>query len=213
VARPYEARLITQLSAIRNFPYHFTSRASVNQHEMEMSLQNIIEDFNAASARLDALEATVPLERWTERRDPNRWSVAECVQHLNISSELFRDTVADGLERARQLGGSSDRLRRDLMGWMLWKSLGPPVKMKVKAPATHIPDGRSDPKRVIDLFRRLQVEQIEWVRQAEGLPIDKVKVVSPFSSKVRYNMYSCLSTLPRHQHRHLWQAEQVWSDK
>jgi hypothetical protein len=33
--------------------------------------------------------------------------------------------------------------------------------------------------------------------------------VSPFAPGVRYNLYSTLSILPRHQERHLWQAEQV----
>jgi len=27
---------------------------------------------------------------------------------------------------------------------------------------------------------------------------------------VRYNLYACFTILPRHQHRHLWQAERVW---
>ncbi len=25
-----------------------------------------------------------------------------------------------------------------------------------------------------------------------------------------YNLFACLTILPRHQHRHLWQAEQAW---
>jgi hypothetical protein len=35
-------------------------------------------------------------------------------------------------------------------------------------------------------------------------------VQSPFNEKVKYNLYSCLTILPPHQHRHLWQAEQIW---
>ena len=29
------------------------------------------------------------------------------------------------------------------------------------------------------------------------------------TAKLRYNLYSCLTILPPHQHRHLWQAERV----
>jgi hypothetical protein len=25
-----------------------------------------------------------------------------------------------------------------------------------------------------------------------------------------YNLFACLTILPRHQHRHFWQAEQAW---
>jgi hypothetical protein len=36
-----------------------------------------------------------------------------------------------------------------------------------------------------------------------------VKIGSPFNTRVKYNVFSALSVLPRHQHRHLWQAEQT----
>jgi len=45
---------------------------------------------------------------------------------------------------------------------------------------------------------------------AEGRPLEDMRMVSPFDAKVKYNAYSCLVLLPRHQRRHLWQAEQVW---
>jgi len=40
-----------------------------------------------------------------------------------------------------------------------------------------------------------------------------VRVTSPFNARVRYNLYACFTILPRHQHRHLWQAERVWGEK
>ena len=58
-------------------------------------------------------------------------------------------------------------------------------------------------------FERLQAEQIAVTREADGLSIDRVKMTSPFNAKIRYNIFSALSILPRHQHRHLWQAEQA----
>jgi hypothetical protein len=58
-------------------------------------------------------------------------------------------------------------------------------------------------------FDRLQAEQIAITREADGLPIDRVKMTSPFNPKLRYNIFAGLSILPRHQHRHLWQAEQA----
>ena len=47
----------------------------------------------------------------------------------------------------------------------------------------------------------------EVTRQADGLPLDRILVESPFDARVRYNLYSALVMLPRHQHRHLDQAE------
>ena len=58
-------------------------------------------------------------------------------------------------------------------------------------------------------FERLQTEQLALAREADGLPIHRVKIASPFNTRFYYNLFSALSILPRHQHRHLWQAEQV----
>lgn len=65
---------------------------------------------------------------------------------------------------------------------------------------------------LIQEFERLQDEQLRRVERADCLPLSNVRVVSPFNGKVRYNLYSCLTILPRHEHRHLWQAEQVAKD-
>jgi len=43
--------------------------------------------------------------------------------------------------------------------------------------------------------------------------LSQVRVTSPFNARVRYNLYACFTILPRHQHRHLWQAERVWEPR
>jgi hypothetical protein len=47
------------------------------------------------------------------------------------------------------------------------------------------------------------------VRQADGLPIQAIKITSPVDVRARYNVFATLSIMARHQHRHLWQAEQA----
>jgi hypothetical protein len=39
------------------------------------------------------------------------------------------------------------------------------------------------------------------------LPIDDVKIVSPFGGRMKYGAYSAMVIVARHQHRHLEQAE------
>jgi hypothetical protein len=56
----------------------------------------------------------------------------------------------------------------------------------------------------------LQTEQPTIARDVDNLPVDRIKIASPFDARVKYNLYAALTILPRHQHRHLWQAEQVW---
>ena len=64
------------------------------------------------------------------------------------------------------------------------------------------------PTGVVAAFERLQEAQLASVRDSDGLPIDRVTIASRFNARLKYNLYAAMTILPRHQHRHLWQAEQ-----
>jgi hypothetical protein len=80
----------------------------------------------------------------------------------------------------------------------------------VKTTAPFVPRGGDAPGTLVEAFDRLQRDQIVCVREADGLPLGRVKITSPFDARIRYNLFACMTILPRHQHRHLWQADQVW---
>lgn len=178
---------------------------------MHPQLRAVIDEFERARARLHMLATTVPAGRWAERPHPARWSVSECIAHLNLTSAAYVPLLRDGIARARRAKGSAPRrYRRDLVGWLLWKSTGPPVRFRMTTTAPFVPAGADPPERLIAEADRLQDEQIARVREADGLPIGLVRIASPFDPRLKYNLYACLTILPRHQHRHLWQAEQAW---
>ena len=68
------------------------------------------------------------------------------------------------------------------------------------------PRGNQTREQLLSEFVRLQSDLITIVRSADGLPIDKVKIQSPFGN-MRYNAYSALEIVTQHEHRHLQQAE------
>ena len=76
------------------------------------------------------------------------------------------------------------------------------------APA-FIPSGETPPDALMVDFDRLQSELIACVGAAEGLAIDRVRLVSPFDARVKCNLYAALALVPRHQLRHLLQAERA----
>ena len=177
---------------------------------MHPQLDEIRREFLTAQQRLHRLAEIVPPERWAERPDPDRWSVGECVGHLNLTADEYRPLVLAGLEECRRHDDPVPRrYRRDPIGWLIWRSTGPPVRVRTKTAAPFVPTRNQPAAELIADFDRLQAEQIGWVAMADGLAIDRVRVQSPFDTRIRYTLFACLSILPRHQHRHLWQAEQV----
>jgi hypothetical protein len=177
---------------------------------VQPQLEEIAAEFESASVRLRDLQRRLDPGAWNRRPAPEQWSPAECVAHLNLTASAMLPLLRQGLENARRLQRTAGaRYRRDLMGWLLWRATSAPGRFKSKTIPAFVPSSGRPIAEVVAEFDRLQAEQIALTRQAEGLPIDRVKIVSPFNASVRYNVFSALSILSRHEHRHLWQAEQA----
>src|SRR5687767_8463031 len=165
---------------------------------MHPQLEQIADEFHFATARLHALVRVVPAERWPERRDPARWSVAECVAHLNLTGAAYVIILREAIDRGKGMGGArhTGRYRRDFLGWLLWKSMPPPVRIKTKTAAPFVPQSTAPVAELEAEFVRLQDAQLALLEEADGLPLGDIKVQSPFNEKVKYNLYSCLTILP-----------------
>jgi hypothetical protein len=179
---------------------------------MHPQLQEIAGQFTAARERVHRLASTVPADGWARRPAPDSWSPAECVAHLNLTSRVFIPQLRDALREARGLGGAAPkRYPLGVIGWLLWRMTGEGARGKVKTAAQFVPGATASPTELVAEFDALQDEQMEIVRGAEGLPIHRIRVTSPFNARVKYNAFAALSILPGHQHRHLAQAERAWA--
>ena len=132
-------------------------------------LQAVIDEFESALIRLRALRDRVPAARWADRPRPERWSIGECVAHLNLTSTAYIPLVRAGLDEAGRSGHAArGRYRRDLLGWLLWKSMGPPVKRKIRTTAPFVPRSDRASADLVSEFEHLQAEQLVLARQADG---------------------------------------------
>jgi hypothetical protein len=183
---------------------------------MQKQLAEVIDSLEAAQSRLRALGDRVSEKDWSKRPDPTRWSAANCVEHLNLTSAAYVPLLRDALALAREMGGAPRRhYRRDALGWFMSMMIGPmrhvgKVRIgRVKTTPPFVPKGRQSRDALLSDFVRLQAELMTLIRNADGLPIDRVKIVSPFGGRMRYNAYSAITIVARHQHRHLDQAEEA----
>jgi hypothetical protein len=180
--------------------------------DVQAQLQAILDDFLAAGVRLGRLAAEVPEAVWGIRPAPSSWSVSECIQHLSLTTAAYSAAAEEAIGAARSLGGPApDRYRRDLAGWFLWRMVTPVPIRRMPTTARFIPPAVESKESVLAEFSHWQAAERSWVERSDGLPIHRVKVVSPFNPRLRYSLYAALTILPRHEHRHLWQAEQAWA--
>ena len=61
----------------------------------------------------------------------------------------------------------------------------------------------------LERFDYLQQEVQVRIDRSAGLAVDRLRMVSPFEARMKYNLYAAFSLIAAHQRRHLWQAEQV----
>ena len=87
--------------------------------------------------------------------------------------------------------------------------MAPWLRLRVRTSAPFVPAAQVGRAAVLEAFERLQDEQLRRVERADGLALDRVRVTSSFNERVTCNLFACLSFLPRHQERHLLQAERA----
>ena len=170
-------------------------------------LAAIIIELDASTVHSRKLGAQFSETQFHARPEANAWSAAECMQHLSITTRAYLPLI-DPLLTA---SGSpfTGRYRRDFLGTLLCWAIEPPPRMKSKTAAAFVPSGEMDKEGILGEFAALQRELGYRIEKANGLDLNRIRIVSPFNQRVTYNLYSGFRILLAHQRRHLFQAEQA----
>ena len=181
---------------------------------MQKQLRAVTDSLESAQSRLRRISDKISDKDWNKRPGPDRWSAAECVEHLNLTSKAYVPLLRDAVSRARK---SSDpprkHYRRDPLGWFMSMMIGPIRHLgklhmpRVKTLPPFVPKAGRSKSEILSDFVRLQAELAALIRSGDGLPLDGVKILSPFGGRMKYSAYSALVIVARHQHRHIDQAE------
>jgi hypothetical protein len=184
--------------------------------KMQKQLQAVADSLESAQARLRRLSDRLSDEDWNGHPGAGRWSVSECVEHLNLTSKAYVPLLRDAVAEARDRGGARQRIyRRDPLGWFMSMMIGPrrglgKLRMPpIKTTPKFTPMAGRSRDEILSDFVQHQAELAALVRSSDGLPIDRVKIVSPFGGRMKYSAYSALVIVARHQHRHIQQGEEA----
>ena len=183
---------------------------------MQRQLRRVSDSLDSAQSRLRRLSDKLSDADWSKRPAPNRWSAAECVEHLNLTSKAYVPLLRDALARAKKIGGAPRKhYRRDPVGWFLSTMIGPRRRfgkfrmMRMPTTPPFVPKSGRSRSDILSDFVRLQGELAALIQSGDQLALDRVKIVSPFGGRMKYSAYSALVIIARHQHRHLQQAEEA----
>ena len=176
-------------------------------------LEDVETELSEATARAWQLVRTTDGRIFTVRPTPQEWSAAECLAHLSLSSEQFLPVLQKAIADGHAKGLTSKRKpAMDVLGRTLRWFLEPPIRKRVKTTARFVPRSARAKAEAFGEFATLQSKLVDALHAAEGLDLRKIKIVSPFDRRVKYNLYSAFLIVVAHQRRHLWQAEQAVAD-
>lgn len=172
-------------------------------------LEGYAQEFAAVRASIAALVAGLSESDLQWRAAEGRWSVVECLDHLNNGWKLLPKLdrkIAD----ARTAGLlETGPFHRTWFGRAYVRAVEPPVRLRVPAPRRFRPRVNPPPAEVVPRILGLQDEFVLRVRAADGLDVGAIRMSSPITRHLKMTLGEWFAFLAGHERRHLWQAGNV----
>ena len=146
------------------------------------------------------------------RPAPKSWSVAENVDHLNVTARLYVDHMRPAIARARARGleGSAPYGRGTFLGRQVLRVLEPGAGRTFSAPRIFRPaTERLDFATVRNDFRAMQATLIDLIEDADGLALGRIRIANPAIPLLKLSLAQAFEIQSLHFPRHLAQARAV----
>lgn len=180
---------------------------------MTAQLQSYADAFTESRDRARALADGLSDDAFNWKPAARRWSVAECVVHLNTVAE--RDVPAFWAAADPSGPRAEGPFQYGFFARLFIRAVTPgsrplPTMPAMKPPAPATP-ARSDLNRdaVLAAFDVATDGFLSVIERADGLDLRRIRVASPFAPAFRISLGAYLDALGQHALRHVGQAERV----
>ncbi len=138
-----------------------------------------------------------------------RWSVAQCFEHLVTSNKGFFPRVDGVIAGIKPTFWQRMPVIPGLAGRLLIKSLDPKSTRKIKAPKKFQPAQSDISASVLDDFVDQQAKIVEKMKATEHLDLEKIIITSPVAAAITYSMMDAYRVIVVHERRHFEQTRRV----
>jgi hypothetical protein len=140
-------------------------------------------------------------------KPPGGWSAAECIDHLiKINEKYF--PIFEDISRQYSTTGLKE-YKNSFMGKFIIKSVNPDTQRKTKTLPPFYPASSLFRSEIIDEFLEQHRKIRMYIERFREHDLKKIKVTSPLSSWVRYNLGDACRIIIYHDLRHLGQAHRA----
>ena len=140
----------------------------------------------------------------------DKWSIAQCLDHLAITSNRFDSYFSAAIARARRKRPvtSAPKYQPTLVGGWLIKQVEPTTGRNLPAPKVFRPSA-SEINNAAAKFLHQQDQFLEFVRSSKGIDYNKIRLRSPVTPLMRYSLADAYVVTVVHGQRHIAQARRV----
>ena len=175
-------------------------------HEMNTRLRACLDRARALTGSLDAKQLN-----W--KPAPEKWSIAQCLEHMRIAADHYLEKLAPAVERAKSSGKPAEDVtnppKHTLAGRFILKLVEPDAKRTMKTPKQFAPAQSELKPGVVDQFLRTHESVATIIADCDGRDLARIRYGTPEVSFIRINAADGIKVHVTHAERHLTQAERV----
>ena len=163
----------------------------------------IIELLNKSEKEFLQAVETLSEQQWSFKPGPDRWSVAECAEHIVLAEALLFETATKSLTAA-----ADDKWEETLRKTDVLRRALPNRTTKVDAPAAIKPRQAMTRQQLMARFKEQRARALAYVQETEA-PLKAHTAANPFFGPL--NAHQWLLYIPLHHLRHNLQIAEVKS--
>ena len=175
----------------------------------------LIVEIEANVSHMESLTHGLSEGQFNWKPESGRWSIAECITHLNIANGGDLAPLEAAIAKGRVGNRMGDGpFTYGFLSKKFVATMEPGGKRKIKAPRLYVPPSQAAKEETIREYRRIAGELRRLTRSADGLHLARIKTSMPALPSalrpfVKMPLGARLHLITAHDRRHLAQAERV----
>ncbi len=176
-------------------------------------LQNLTDRTKAIIIKVNKDFKVLSSELYNWKPDQEKWSILECLEHLNIFGNFYLKEIERTINNAES-SSQNDEFKSGIFGnWVAESMLIKNGKIKpMKTAKSKNPSFSQLPDNVIERFLDQQDIILKLIEKSKSLNLTRLKVSTDITKWIKMRLGDILRFIVYHNERHVLQAEKVLNE-
>lgn len=182
----------------------------VNETVVNAELERVLYQLNVIQQEFEGLLYGLAERQLSWSPSPRVWSIGQNIDHMNLTNHQFLRQFENSVSEGHAAGIHGDGPYT--YGWLartFFRLVEPPAKRKFRAPKNVHPSPQQSLAALKEGWNATHARLEEVVRRANGLDLERVRIPSPVTKLVKFNLGMGFWIQTAHDRRHLAQARAV----